>query len=328
MIATPTTHTFEGLSDAAAAELGSLYRGKVRDVVDLGERLALVATDRLSAFDCVLGLVPGRGQILNQLSAWWFERLSDIVASQIVAVPDPNVSIVDKCDPLPVEVVVRGCLTGTTSTSLWTRYQAGERHIYGIKFPDGMAKNDPLPRPVITPTTKAATGHDRPLTESEVVSQGLVDAGRWDEVRTVALALFERGRETAATAGLVLVDTKYEFGIGPDGRLTLIDEVHTPDSSRLWRISTLQARQRDGLEPENLDKEIVRLAYVADGYRGEGPPSPLSATLAEQTAEAYSQAFEALTGAAPQPPAGPAEARIVSAVGSWAHPRHRAEAAR
>ena len=321
MIAAPEIHPFEGLSDAAAAGLGPMRRGKVRDIIDLGRHLALVATDRVSAFDRVLGLVPGRGQILNQLSAWWFERLDDIVASQIVAVPDPNVSIVDKCEPLPVEVVVRGCLTGTTSTSLWTRYQTSERRIYGIDFPDGMAKNDPLPAPVITPTTKAATGHDRPLTEAEVVSHGLVDADRWDEVRTVALALFEQGRETAAAAGLMLVDTKYEFGIDPDGRLTLIDEVHTPDSSRLWRLSTLEARRRAGLEPENLDKEIVRLAYIAGGYRGDGPPEPLSTALAEQTAAVYRQAFEALTGAAPQPTAGPVEARIVSAVEAWAHPR-------
>ena len=328
MIAASTVHPFEGLSDDAAAELGPLYRGKVRDVIDLGERLALVATDRLSAFDHVLGLVPGRGQILNQLSAWWFEQLSDIVASQIVSVPDPNVSIVDKCEALPVEVVVRGCLTGTTSTSLWTRYQAGERRIYGIEFPDGMAKNDPLPGPVITPTTKAATGHDRPLTEAEVVSEGHVDADRWDEVRTVALALFERGRDIAAAAGLVLVDTKYEFGIAPGGRLTLIDEVHTPDSSRFWRLATLEARRRAGLEPENLDKEVVRLAYIADGYDGGGPPEPLSEARAELVAAVYRQAYEALTGAAPQLVAGTAEARIVAAVRPWAHPRPAAGDAR
>ena len=328
MIAASTVHPFEGLSDDAAAELGPLYRGKVRDVIDLGERLALVATDRLSAFDHVLGMVPGRGQILNQLSAWWFEQLSDIVASQIVSVPDPNVSIVDKCEALPVEVVVRGCLTGTTSTSLWTRYQAGERRIYGIEFPDGMAKNDPLPGPVITPTTKAATGHDRPLTEAEVVSEGHVDADRWDEVRTVALALFERGRDIAAAAGLVLVDTKYEFGIAPGGRLTLIDEVHTPDSSRFWRLATLEARRRAGLEPENLDKEVVRLAYIADGYDGGGPPEPLSEARAELVAAVYLQAYEALTGAAPQLAPGPAEARIVAAMRPWAHPRPAAVDAR
>ena len=328
MTAAAPSGAFKGVSAAAAADLGPLRRGKVRDVIDLGEHLALVATDRLSAFDRVLGLVPLRGQILNQLSAWWFERLSDIVPSHIVAVPDPNVSIVDKCESLPVEVVVRGRLTGTTSTSLWTRYQAGDRRIYGIDFPDGMAKNDPLPDPVITPTTKAAAGHDQPLTETEVVSRGLVGADRWDEVRSVALALFERGRETAAAAGLALADTKYEFGTGPDGRLILIDEVHTPDSSRLWRLSTLASRRRAGLEPENLDKEIVRLAYVAGGYRGEGPPEPLSPTLAARTAAAYQQAFEALTGAALNPAAGPVEARVVAAVRDWAGPRAAAGGAR
>ena len=328
MTTAPAIRPFEGLSDAAAAELGPLYRGKVRDVIDLGERLALVATDRLSAFDYVLGLVPGRGQILNLLSAWWFEQLGDIVASQVVAVPDPNVSIVDKCEVLPVEVVVRGCLTGTTSTSLWTRYQAGERHIYGIDFPDGMAKNDPLPSPVITPTTKAASGHDRPLTEAEVVSEGHVDAGRWDEVRTTALALFERGRAIAAAAGLLLVDTKYEFGTGPDGRLTLIDEVHTPDSSRFWRLSTVQSRRQAGLEPENLDKEVVRLAYIADGYDGDGPPELLSEARAGQAASVYRQAYEVLTGAPAQLAAGPAEERVVTAVRAWSHPRPLREDAR
>ncbi|MCY4665200.1 MAG: phosphoribosylaminoimidazolesuccinocarboxamide synthase, partial [Acidimicrobiaceae bacterium] len=198
---------------------------------------------------------------------------------------------------------------------------AGERHIYGIDFPDGMAKNDPLPSPVITPTTKAATGHDRPLTEVEVVSEGLVNADRWDEVRTTALALFERGRDIAAAAGLLLVDTKYEFGTTGDGRLTLIDEVHTPDSSRLWRLSTLRSRRQAGLEPENLDKEIVRLAYIADGYDGDGAPEPLSEARAERTAAVYQQAYEVLTGAPPQLAAGPAEDRIVTAVRAWAHPR-------
>ena len=321
MIAAPAIHPFEGLSDTAAAELGPLYRGKVRDIIDLGEHLALVVTDRLSAFDYVLGLVPGRGQVLNLLSAWWFEQLSDIVASQIVAVPDPNVSIVEKCEALPVEVVVRGCLTGTTSTSLWRCYSAGERRIYGIDFPDGMAKNDSLPSPIITPTTKAATGHDRPLTEAEVVSEGHVDADRWDEVRTTALAIFERGRHIAAAAGLLLVDTKYEFGTGGDGRLTLIDEVHTPDSSRLWRLSTLQSRRQAGLEPQNLDKEVVRLAYIADGYDGDGPPEPLGEARTTHVAAVYRQAYEALTGAPPPLASGPAEDRVVAAVRAWSHPR-------
>ncbi len=315
----PHDRAFSGISAEVAAELGPLRRGKVRDVIDLGDRLALVTTDRLSAFDRVLGLVPHRGQILNQLSAWWFELLSDIVPSHIVAVPDPNVAIVDKCEPLPVEVVVRSRLTGTTSTSLWTRYEAGQRRMYGIDFVDGMAKNDPLPSPVITPTTKADSGHDQPLSEAEVISDGWVDAERWEEVRSVALRLFERGRRTATDAGLVLVDTKYEFGIGPGGRLTLIDEVHTPDSSRFWRLATLRSRQGAGLEPENLDKEIVRLAYAARGYRGEGAPEPLSDALAAETAAAYRQAFEALTGAPLQPAPYPAEPRIAATLAEWSH---------
>ena len=319
---------FWGLPADVVAGLGPMRRGKVRDVIDLGDHLALVATDRLSAFDQVLGLVPHRGQILNQLSAWWFELLGDIVASHIVATVDPNVSIVERCEPLPVEVVVRSRLTGTTSTSLWTRYEAGRRRIDGIDFPDGMVKNDPLPRAVITPTTKAHSGHDRPLSEADVVSGGWVDAELWDEVRTVALALFERGRRTATEAGLVLVDTKYEFGLGPGGRLTLIDEVHTPDSSRFWRLATLEARRRAGLEPENLDKEIVRLAYAAGGYRGDGRPDPLGDALADETAGAYRQAFEALTGAPLQPAPYPAEPRIMAALAALPHARLASGSAR
>lgn len=327
-VTAPNTHAFGGLPDETAAGLGPMRRGKVRDVIDLGDHLALVATDRLSAFDQVLGLVPQRGQILNQLAAWWFERLADIVAPHIVAVVDPNVSIVEKCAPLPVEVVVRSRLTGTTSTSLWTRYESGLRRIDGIHFVDGMVKNDPLPCPVITPTTKAHSGHDQPLSEAEVVSGGWVDAERWAEVRTVALELFERGRRTAEAAGLVLVDTKYEFGVGPGDRLTLIDEVHTPDSSRFWRLATVEARRQAGLEPENLDKEIVRLAYAAAGYRGEGPPEPLGEVLAAETAAAYRQVFEALTGAPLQPAPYPAEARIAAAVAASPHARRASNGAR
>ena len=312
---------FRGLPADMAAELGPMRRGKVRDVIDLGDHLALVATDRLSAFDQVLGLVPHRGQILNQLSAWWFGLLGDIVPSHLVAVVDPNVSIVEKCRPLPVEVVVRSRLTGTTSTSVWTRYEAGERCIDGIDFPDGMVKNDPLPRAVITPTTKAHSGHDKPLSEAEVVSEGWVDAELWDEVRTAALALFYRGQRAATAAGLVLVDTKYEFGLDAGGRLTLIDEVHTPDSSRFWRLATLESRRRGRLEPENLDKEIVRLAYAAAGYRGDGTPEPLSDALAAETAGAYQQAFEALTGTSLQPAPYPAEPRIMAALADLPHAR-------
>ncbi len=306
---------FEGLDPVAVADLGVLMRGKVRDVIDLGDEVALIATDRLSAFDHVLGTVPYRGQVLNQMSAWWFERIDDLVSSHVLSIPDPNVTIGRKCKTLPVEVVVRGRLSGSTSTALWTRYGAGERTIYGHDFPDGMQKNDALPEALITPTTKAEQGaHDEPITEREIVERGLVNAELWDEVRTTALAIFARGEALAAIAGLVLVDTKYEFGVDPDGTLTIIDEVHTPDSSRFWRASTVESRRAAGGEPENLDKEFVRLAYARAGYRGEGDPPPLSQELAIEAAGVYQETFAALTETTFDPGEYPAAPRVESAL--------------
>ena len=309
---------FTGIEAADVQDIGPVVRGKVRDVVDLGDRLALIATDRLSAFDVVLGTVPYRGQILTQLSAWWFDRMSDLVPNHLVEVPDPNVTIARKCRPLPVEVVVRGRLTGSTGTALWTLYAAGARHIYGLHFPDGMEKNDPLPRPVITPTTKGDRGaHDRPITEADIVDEGLVEAGCWDEVRSIALALFERGRRTAAASGLVLVDTKYEFGLDPDGRVTIIDEVHTPDSSRFWRAATVEERLAAGREPENLDKELVRLDYAAQGFTGDGDPPPLRKELATRASRAYIEVYEALTGRPVAPASYPAARRVIAAIRAY-----------
>ncbi|MDE0065258.1 MAG: phosphoribosylaminoimidazolesuccinocarboxamide synthase [Acidimicrobiaceae bacterium] len=308
---------FDGLDATTLADIGVLRRGKVRDVIDLDDRLVLVSTDRVSAFDRVLGTVPFRGQILNELSAWWFRQLSDVVASHVLAVPDPNVTVARKCRTLPVEVVVRDRLTGTTSTALWTQYAAGQRRMYGMAFPDGMNKNEQLPKAIITPTTKAADGgHDMPITEAGIVADGLVDAERWDEARTVALEMFERGRTVAASAGLILVDSKYEFGIDEHDRLTVIDEVHTPDSSRYWRESTLEERFDGGLEPENLDKEVIRLAYVERGYRGDGEPPLLDPGLAGRTAHLYAEAFEMLTGASLLPASYPAAPRVEAAVRS------------
>ena len=306
---------FTGIETIDLRDIGPVVRGKVRDVVDLGDRLALIATDRLSAFDRVLGTVPYRGQILNQLSAWWFERIADLVPTHMVEVPDPNVMIARKCLPLPVEVVVRSRLTGTTGTSAWTLYAAGAHHVYGIRFPDGMEKNDPLPRPIITPTTKGAMGaHDRPITERDIVESGLVEARCWDEVRSIALAVFERGQETGAEAGLVLVDTKYEFGLDREGRVVIIDEVHTPDSSRFWRAATVEERLAAGKEPENLDKELVRLAYAAQGFTGDGDPPPLGTELAVSAARAYLEVFEALTRRPLVPASYPAAPRVVTAI--------------
>ena len=220
----------------APAVIGPKVSGKVRSAWPLsGGRRLLVTTDRLSAFDRIIGQVPYKGQVLNQLAAWWFETTRDIVANHVIAVPDPNALIALDATTLPVEVVVRARLTGSTDTAVLPRYQAGERELYGHRLPDGLTPHGPLPEPIITPTTKAeAGGHDQPITVDEVVTSGLLDAGLWAEVQKVALELFARGSRIASEAGFVLADTKYEFGLDADDRLVLIDEMHTPDSSRYW----------------------------------------------------------------------------------------------
>jgi phosphoribosylaminoimidazole-succinocarboxamide synthase len=292
--------------------------GKVREIFQLEGNLILVTTDRLSAFDRILGLVPFKGQVLNQLSAFWFAQTSDIVANHLSEVPDENVSVVRRCEPLPVEVVVRGHITGVTTTALWYRYAAGERNIYGLDFPDGLHKNDPLPEPIITPTTKARDGgHDERLSSVEVVERGLVEPGLWRQTCDAAVALFNRGQEIAAQAGLVLVDTKYEFGVDEAGNLTLIDEVHTPDSSRYWKQDTVEQRTAQGLEPENFDKEFIRLFYAEKGYRGEGEPLPLPEDLAVHAAQRYVAIYEMLTGNQFVPGELPAQPRIRSNVERW-----------
>lgn len=294
--------------------LGEPERGKVRDAYALpgGERL-LVTTDRLSAFDRVLGAVPYKGQVLNQLSAFWFQETEAIVPNHMVAVPDPNAMVVVPCQVFPVEVVVRGYITGVTKTALWYRYAQGERVIYGHRLPEGLRKNEPLPEPLITPTTKGGpSGHDERLTPQQVVEEGWLDAETWEEVQQAALALFRVGQERARRGGLLLVDTKYEFGRAPDGRILLVDEVHTPDSSRYWLAETYEARLARGEEPESLDKEYVRLWYAAQGYRGDGSPPPLLPEVAVGLSLRYIQAYERLTARAFVPAPYPAEPRIVA----------------
>lgn len=294
------------------------FSGKVREIYEYGDRLILITTDRLSAFDRILGFVPFKGQVLNQLSAFWFEQTQDIIPNHFLASPDPNVTVARRCRPLPVEVVVRGYISGVTTTSLWYRYHQGERTIYGIDFPDGLQKNDPLPAPIITPTTKAQDGgHDERITSAEVVAQGLVDAETWQQVQDAAVALFNRGQALASRGGLILVDTKYEFGIDEDGNLRLIDEVHTPDSSRFWIANSYEARRAANQEPENFDKEFVRLYYADHGYRGDGDPFPLPADLALQTAERYIRAYEWITGRLFEPAAYPAGERITQNLQNW-----------
>jgi phosphoribosylaminoimidazole-succinocarboxamide synthase len=289
-------------------------QGKVRDIFALPDaRRLLVTTDRLSAFDRVLTAVPYKGQVLNQLSAFWFERTGNILPNHLLAVPDPNVSLVHECTPLPVEVIVRGFITGVTSTALWTLYAAGERHIYGYRLPEGLRKNDQLPEPLITPTTKGGPGqHDERLTCAEVVERGLVDPETWEVVQSAALAIFRRGQSLAEAAGFVLVDTKYEFGRAPDGRLVVIDEIHTPDSSRFWRLDDLAQAQATGAEPENWDKEFLRLWYVRQGYRGEGEPPPITPDVVAETAQRYIALYEGLTGRPFEPATYPAMPRLLA----------------
>ncbi|MBE2267793.1 MAG: phosphoribosylaminoimidazolesuccinocarboxamide synthase [Anaerolinea sp.] len=295
------------LTTVALEGFGAKWAGKVRDMYKTaGGTRILITTDRISAFDRVVGLVPYKGQVLNQLSAWWFDQTRDLVGNHVIDVPDPNVTVAREAETLPVEVIVRGYITGVTSTSLWTLYAAGERQPYGISLPDGLQKNDPLPMPIITPTTKATGGaHDERLTRDQIVESGLVERGLWEQVERTALALFARGQEVARRAGLVLVDTKYEFGL-IGGQLALIDEIHTPDSSRYWTLESMGK----GVEPDNYDKEFVRKWFVAQGYRGDGDPPPLTPEFVVQAATLYIAAYERLTGNTFAPGELPAAERI------------------
>jgi len=287
--------------------------GKVRDWYDLsdGKRL-IVTTDRLSAFDKILAAVPYKGQVLNQLSAWWFEQTEDLIPNHIVSLPDPNAAVVNVAEPFLVEVIVRGYITGVTSTALWYRYSLGERNIYGYDFPEGLQKNAALPEPIITPTTKGgATGHDERLTCAEVVEKGLLDKQTWDQVQAAALAVFKRGQEIANKAGMILVDTKYEFGRAADGSVLLIDEVHTPDSSRFWKADTYAERFAAGEDPENFDKEFVRIAYADKGYRGDGDAPAMPEELWSTASERYITIYELLTGKTFEAGEYPVEQRLI-----------------
>lgn len=276
-------------------DYGKKYKGKVRDTYDLGDKLLLITTDRQSAFDRLLACVPYKGQVLNLTSAWWFKNTESIVPNHVIAIPDPNVVLAKKCTVFPIEFVVRGYITGTTSTSLWTQYQKGNRSYCGLSFPEALKKNQKLDAPVLTPTTKE-TEHDRPISPAEIVAEQWMTQEDWDEASAYALRLFEHGMKVAAEHGLILVDTKYEFGRDQDGRIVLVDEIHTPDSSRYWLASSFAERFAAGLEPENIDKEFLRLWFVdhCDPYKDEvlpQAPQDLIVTLASR----YIQLYEMIT---------------------------------
>jgi phosphoribosylaminoimidazole-succinocarboxamide synthase len=291
-------HLEDVLVDAEFPEIKGFGRGKVRDHYDIGGgRFLMVATDRQSAFDKILAAVPFKGQVLTSTARYWFEATKDIVANHVIDYPDPNVMLVRRLEMLPVEVVVRAYLTGSTSTSIWLMYRNGQRKLYGYDFPDGMKKNVKLPRHIITPTTKGGAGeHDVPISGEEIVARGLLKKEMWDELSETALALFARGQELAAKNGLILVDTKYEFGIDEKGKLTLADEIHTPDSSRYWRADSYEQRLKAGQEPDSLDKEFLRLwiASRCDPYREAIPAIPPE-TLADFSLR-YIALYETISG--------------------------------
>lgn len=300
-------------------QFGKKYSGKVRDTYDLGDRLMLITTDRLTAFDRPLAVIPYKGQVLNLTSAWWFEQTAALVPNHVIAVPDANVTIAKKCRVFPIEFVVRGYISGSTSTSLWTQYQKGVRNYCGIHFPEGLKKNQPLETPVLTPTTKEAV-HDRPISPQEIVAEGWMTQDEWDEASAAALKLFQYGMETAKKHGLILVDTKYEFGRDDTGQIILVDEIHTPDSSRYWLAKSYDERMSEGKEPENIDKEFLRLWFAAhsDPYHDKvlpAAPEELVVTLASR----YVQLYEMITGkkmSYMQQP-GPIEQRIMRNVAGY-----------
>jgi len=286
------------LVDAEFSELPNFGRGKVRDHYDLsGGRRLMITTDRQSAFDQVLAAVPFKGQVLTSAARFWFEHTADIVPNHVIEYPDPNVIVCKKLDMLPIEVVVRDYLTGSTSTSIWSMYHVGNRAPYGIPLPEGMKKNQKLPSTILTPTTKGAMGdHDIPITSAQIVERGLMTQNQVDEVEKAALALFTRGREIAGQHGLILVDTKYEFGYDENNQLTIADEIHTPDSSRYWMADSYEARLAAGQEPESLDKEFLRLwiSSRCDPYKQPIPDIP-DETLIDFSAR-YIDLFEKISG--------------------------------
>ena len=269
-------------------------KGKVRDMYLLPDKRILVTTDRQSAFDHVLGAIPLKGQVLNRMARYWFEQTADIAPNQILAVPDANVTVARELKILPVEIVVRRYMTGSSDTAIWTHYSQGVRNYCGIEIPEGMVKNQPFDAPIITPTTKSDE-HDELISAQEILDQGLVDRNTWEQVEQIALALFARGTEMAAQQGLILVDTKYEMGLDEEGCITIADEIHTPDSSRYWNAATYPERHERGEEPESLDKEFLRLWLREKGISDDNIPE-LDDEIRIQVAERYIDLFERVTG--------------------------------
>jgi len=286
------------LNETNLEALGEKYEGKVRDNYTTTDgRRYIVVTDRISAFDRVLGTLPYKGQVLNGLAAWWFNHTKDEVPNHVIDVPDPNVMLATNCEPLPVEMVVRAYITGVTSTSIWTHYQRGERVFCGHELPDGLQQHQRLPEPILTPSTKAAKGdHDVSASREEILAMGRMSERDFDEAAAYAMHLFQIGQATCADRGLILVDTKYEFGKTPDGQIVVIDEIHTPDSSRYWYQATYEERFAAGQAPESFDKEYVRRWLAEQGFRGDSEIPVIPDDIRIEACRRYAEACDAIRG--------------------------------
>ena len=302
--------------DATDLPVGRRVSGKVRDSYLLpdGRRL-LVTTDRISAFDCILGTIPFKGQVLNQLAAAWFGHTREVAPNHLLAVPDANIMLVAECQQLPLEFIVRGYITGVTKTSAWHHYAAGARILAGNPLPEGLRKDQRLERPILTPTTKHEK-HDRNISRDEAVAEGLITPALFDEASDLCLRLYQAGVEHAAARGLILVDTKYELGL-LGGRLVVSDEIHTPDSSRYWHADTYAALFAAGREQRKLDKEYVREWLAARGFRGDGTPPALPDEVRIEASRRYIRAYEQITGETFEPAPGPIGERVQQAVAAF-----------
>jgi len=283
------------LDNTCFEEIPNYYKGKVRDRYDIGNKLILITTDRQSAFDVNLGLIPFKGQVLNMISKFWFDQTKDIVPNHMVSVPDLNVMVVKKCKMFPVEVIVRGYITGITQTAIWWNYQQGERIFCGNSLPEGLKKNQKLPEAIITPTTKDEE-HDEKISAEEIIKQGLVDEEKWNKISEYALALFKRGQEIAASKGLILVDTKYEFGEDEEGNIVVADEIHTPDSSRYWVKDNYQERFEKGEEQQYFDKEYLRLWLKEHGFEYGKEAPEITEDMIISFSNRYIEVYEKIIG--------------------------------
>ncbi|MFA5842345.1 MAG: phosphoribosylaminoimidazolesuccinocarboxamide synthase [Candidatus Gracilibacteria bacterium] len=287
-------HCLAGTNFAA---LGERYEGKVRDNYTKDGKRILVVTDRLSAFDRVICLIPYKGQVLNQMAEFWFTQTKDICDNHVIEFPDPNVVVGKQCTPLAVEMVVRGYLTGTTSTSVWSHYKNGGRNFCGNPLEDGMKKDQKFDKPILTPSTKAEHGsHDESVAPEVLLERNVITKAEWDYLADVSLRLFERGQKIAAKQGIILVDTKYEFGKNADGKIVLIDEIHTPDSSRFWIEKTYQQHYEKGEDQDNINKEYLRLWLSEKGFKGDTETPEIPEDVKVETARRYIEAYEKITG--------------------------------